>query len=107
MSLHQYRALANTEVLAASTIACIELGSIAFAKQGDTVLREKNPCDEALIFGIGMNIFFDHVERGEPSPRQVYLDAQLKLPVLAYRLLAALANRKLARDDRRAAGSGA
>jgi len=40
-----------------------------------------------------LNAFFEHILNGEPSPRQLYLDAQLKLPAFAWRLLAMIANR--------------
>lgn len=42
-----------------------------------------------------LNAFFDHILRGEPSPRQLYLDAQLKLPAFAARLLGMVANRSI------------
>lgn len=40
-----------------------------------------------------LDVFFDRIFKGEPSPRQLYLDAQLKLPVFAVRLLAMIANK--------------
>ena len=40
-----------------------------------------------------LSIFFDHILKGEPSPRQLYLDAQLKMPIFAGRLLAMVANK--------------
>jgi multimeric flavodoxin WrbA len=42
-----------------------------------------------------LNAFFDHIQRGEPSPRQLYQDAQLKLPSIGWRLLALVANRAI------------
>lgn len=48
-----------------------------------------------------LTVFFDHVCRGEPSPREVYLAAQMKIPALLARLLAAYANRAAAREARR------
>ena len=40
-----------------------------------------------------LGVFFDHILKGEPSPRQLYLGAQLKLPAFAARLLAMAANK--------------
>ncbi len=45
-----------------------------------------------------LNLFFSHVEKGEESPRQVYLDSQLRLPGLAWRLMARMANRMIDKD---------
>lgn len=42
-----------------------------------------------------LNAFFDHIQRGEPSPRQLYLDAQFKLPAIGWRLLALAANHSI------------
>lgn len=42
-----------------------------------------------------LNAFFEHVGRNEPSPRQVYLDAQLRLPAFAGRFLAMFANKAM------------
>jgi multimeric flavodoxin WrbA len=40
-----------------------------------------------------LGTFFDHILKGEPSPRQLYLDAQLKPPAFLWRLLALAANK--------------
>lgn len=54
-----------------------------------------------------LNAFFEHILRGEPSPRQLYLDAQLKLPAFAARLLAMAANRGIDRRMKALAGKTA
>lgn len=51
-----------------------------------------------------LGIFFDRIVKGEPSPRQLYLDAQLKLPVLAVRLLALIANKGIDKRLKELAG---
>jgi multimeric flavodoxin WrbA len=40
-----------------------------------------------------LGVFFEHIMKGEPSPRQLSLDAQLKMPMFAGRLLAMVANK--------------
>ncbi len=45
-----------------------------------------------------LNLFFNHVEKGEESPRQVYQASQLRLPGLAWRLMARMANRMIDKD---------
>ncbi len=45
-----------------------------------------------------LNIFFDHMEKGEASPRQVYQAAQLRLPVIVWRFMARWMNKKIDRD---------
>ncbi len=45
-----------------------------------------------------LSLFFDHMEKGEESPRQVYEAAQLRLPGLAWRLMAIWANKNIDRD---------
>ena len=48
-----------------------------------------------------LEIFFAHVSRGEPSPAQVYLDAQMKMPFIACKALAMVANRSIDREAKR------
>lgn len=45
-----------------------------------------------------LSLFFDHMEKGEESPRQVYEAAQLRLPGIAFRLMAIWANKNIDRD---------
>jgi hypothetical protein len=44
------------------------------------------------------NLFFDHMEKGEESPRQVYLAAQMRLPGVGWRLMAHMANKMIDKD---------
>lgn len=45
-----------------------------------------------------LQVFLAHIDRGEDSPRQVYLDAQLKLPGPFTFFMALMANRMIDRD---------
>jgi multimeric flavodoxin WrbA len=45
-----------------------------------------------------LNLFFDHVEKGEESPRQVYCNSLLRLPGPGWRLMARIANRMIDKD---------
>jgi multimeric flavodoxin WrbA len=45
-----------------------------------------------------LNLFFEHMEKGEESPRQVYLMSQLRMPGLAWRFMARMANRMIDKD---------
>jgi hypothetical protein len=40
-----------------------------------------------------LNVFFDHIGRDEPSTREVFLNAQMKMPAIAARVMARIANR--------------
>lgn len=48
-----------------------------------------------------LDVFLNHIENDEPSPRQTYLDAQMKMPVLLYRILAIAANRAIDKEQRK------
>ncbi len=43
-------------------------------------------------------IFFDHIEKNEVSPRQVYQAAQLKMPGFIYSIMARIMNRTIDKD---------
>lgn len=45
-----------------------------------------------------LNLFFNHMEKGEESPRQVYLDSLIRLPSIVWRFMAAGMNRKIDKD---------
>jgi multimeric flavodoxin WrbA len=45
-----------------------------------------------------LNLFLDHMEKGEESPRQVYLMSLLRLPGLGWRLMARMANKMIDKD---------
>lgn len=45
-----------------------------------------------------LNLFFDHMDKGEESPRQVYLTSLLRLPGILCHLMARMANRNIDRD---------
>ena len=45
-----------------------------------------------------LNLFFDHVEKGEESPRQVFEAARLRMPGLVWRLMARYAQKSMDRD---------
>lgn len=48
-----------------------------------------------------LNIFFDHIEKDEVSPPQVYQKAQLKLPSLIYSIMAKKMNQTIDKDLRK------
>lgn len=45
-----------------------------------------------------LNVFFDHVEKGEVSPSAVYKAAQLKWSPLKYRMMSVMINRMMVKD---------
>lgn len=45
-----------------------------------------------------LQIFLDHIDRGEVSPKQVYQTAQFNVPSFFYRLMASMMNRKIDKD---------
>lgn len=45
-----------------------------------------------------LNLFIEHMEKGEESPRQVYLDSMMRFPGLIWRLMASMINRNIDRD---------
>jgi multimeric flavodoxin WrbA len=45
-----------------------------------------------------LNLFFEHMEKGEESPRQVYLKSLMHMPGLGWRLMARIANRNMDKD---------
>jgi len=47
-----------------------------------------------------LNLFFDHMEKGEASPRQVYQVAQLRFPGFVWRLMARWMNKTIDKDLR-------
>lgn len=54
-----------------------------------------------------LNLFFDHMERDEPSPRDVYLYAQMTMPSIAARVMARIANHSIDAQQRKLAATGA
>ena len=45
-----------------------------------------------------LRLFFDHVEKGEESPRQVFEAARLRMPGPVWRLMARYAKKSMDRD---------
>ncbi|WP_312369633.1 NAD(P)H-dependent oxidoreductase [Lachnoclostridium sp.] len=45
-----------------------------------------------------LQIFFEHIDKEEDSPRQVYQVAQFKVPSLVYRIMSSTMNRKIDND---------
>ena len=48
-----------------------------------------------------LNIFFDHIEKGEVSPPAVYQKAQFKMPSFVFSILAKKMNQTLDKDIRK------
>jgi multimeric flavodoxin WrbA len=45
-----------------------------------------------------LNLFFEHMEKGEESPRQVYVVSLIRLPSIVWRFMAKGMNRKIDKD---------
>jgi multimeric flavodoxin WrbA len=45
-----------------------------------------------------LQVFFDHIDKGEDSPKQVYQVAGFKVPSIVYRIMAGTMNRKIDKD---------
>ena len=45
-----------------------------------------------------LNLFFDHMDKGEISPRRVYEASLLRFPGLVWRLMARMANKNIDKD---------